>query len=246
MTTENSIRISRKDEIDRLLEEHSPTELDELFQKICPFYESGESFTSAYGAFHQYVRSRILTELQLALEEMEIRGESPLPSGRANGMVRYEITLNGKKAEIRNLDGDLIRDIALIEIKTGNVKPLQAAAYTHMQNIPTITVEARTGDIHIMDQETAGRLLRQLLVHKRTLDKLEKLGKRIPDHYSCQSCTTTCRHQKKKNRPSGNHDIVKSRVEILENLGSQITELSSCIRELVSRNGYTISRKGER
>ena len=34
MTTENSIRISKKDEIYRLLEEHSPSELDELFQSF--------------------------------------------------------------------------------------------------------------------------------------------------------------------------------------------------------------------
>lgn len=222
--------------LDELLDKHPPSSLDKIVERTCPdFVSEDANLTSAYSALHSAVQGRIIVNLQLRLSDLQISGESPRDGYSLDGTAGIEI--NDRKAEIQNGEKNL--DIAIIEVKTGNIKPFQAAAYSYREGVPVLTAEVQTGDVHHIDEDIAPRYLNEFVDHQRDLNQLGSLDKRIPGRFQCRNCALkSCQH----NREDGysHEDILEEKSRIFDNIPEIADKLADEIRELVEEMGYQV------
>ncbi|KXB08201.1 hypothetical protein AKJ58_00605 [candidate division MSBL1 archaeon SCGC-AAA385D11] len=231
-----------EDGIEQLLEDYSPSELDSQLSRVCPFFEDDtKEFTSVYGAIHRAVQSRLLVKLQIELDDLIVRGETEgEDGGRVDGLVgECKVSLNDRRVELRSSNGDEARDIAVIEVKTGNVSPWQAGAYAYRWNLPVIVAETKTGDAHLVDLETAVNLLAEAVDHQRDLEALGESGREIPDCYQCRDCgNQDCEYHRDGNRRTGN-SVIRDKAKVLSNIDGVVEEIVSTIGEILESDGYT-------
>ncbi|KXB07754.1 hypothetical protein AKJ51_00125 [candidate division MSBL1 archaeon SCGC-AAA382A20] len=235
-------RIISDAEIEELLEEFNPSELDSAMSRMCPFYKNGDTeLTSVYGSIHRFVQSRLLAKLQLKLDDLSIAGELRGDDGeRIDGIVtKYRVALNGKKVEILTENGEETHEVAVLEVKTGSFGPLQPAAYAHQWGLPVIVIEIKTEDVHLVDQQTASKFLSEAASHMENMENLKDEGQKIPDYYQCKDCrNTNCEYSRDDENNTGN-DAIKKKSEILENLDNATEKTVSTIREILEESDYT-------
>lgn len=232
----------REEAIEQLLEEYDPSELDDVV-KACPFYKPEErEFTSAYLDFHEYAKVGILTRLRIELEGLEVFGEEKTETGRVDGSV-HSVRLKDDTVFLYNGDKPTEK-IALIEVKTGGIKPLQAAAYSYTEQTPTIIAEVKRGSCHLVDLETAEKLLSYAVEQVKTLERLEEKNLRIPDHYRCSSCANKlCKHWSGTDSDPETRFVIKNRTnQLAENLSDTLEELVEIVENLLKERGFSTLR----
>lgn len=237
-------RIEGRNPINNLLDKHNPSKLDKVVKTVCPYYEEEKkNFTSVYLDFHEYAKVGLLSRLQVELEELDVFAEEETGNGRADGSVRG-IGLRENDVFLYDEEGEPAERIALIEVKTGDLKPLQAAAYTYMEKIPSIIAEVKNGSCHIVDLETAERLLGFAKDQMDTLKELRKKDKRIPDSYLCESCTNcSCEYQSDGGSSPETKFVIKNRTEQLTANLTHITgEVVEIIESLLEKEGFSTLR----
>jgi len=203
--------------IRELLRKYKPSKLDELLT-VCPFFKAGSENTSAYRFIHDLATSRILARLQLKLDSIAIASEVPLEFGRANGVA-------SSKMVIANGDSP----IALIEVKTGRLKLVQPAVYTYFNRVKTLVAELKTGEVIVIDVETAEKLIEELVKHIADKERLKVLGKRIPSK-ECVYCSTDCEF---RSNSGGRVNPLKPLPKILNNIEVIVEKiLSEVAREI--------------
>jgi hypothetical protein len=222
--------------LDELLEQHPPSSLDKIVEHTCPDFLSGETnLTSAYSALHSAVQGRIIVNLQLELSNLKIIGESSRDGYSLDGTAGIEI--NDKKAEIHDEQHTL--EIAIIEVKTGNIKPFQAAAYAYREGVPVLTAELQTGNVHYLDQEMSSTFLNEFVDHQRDLNQLGELEKRIPGKFQCRNCAlTSCPHN--RDDTYSHENVLRDKSEIFDNVSSISNKLAEEIRDIIEEMGYEI------
>ncbi|KXB05949.1 hypothetical protein AKJ52_02770 [candidate division MSBL1 archaeon SCGC-AAA382C18] len=232
--------------INKILERHNPSKLDELVKSVCPFYEpKNREFSSIYLEFHELFKANLLTKLQLELEDLQIGSEKELDSGRVDGSV-YEPDINNSEILLRNGDKEPIC-LAHLEVKTGkSVKILQSAAYAFQDEVPVILAEVSKAEVHLLDYETSVKLLEFARKQIDRLEKLEKEGKRIPDGYRCSSCKNEeCRHNFEEIHQKS-HSLVKEKFsQLFGNNGKVANYIVEIVKELVEERGLQTEEEGE-
>jgi hypothetical protein len=218
--TSDKIYGENNQEIGELLEKYRLSQLDEQPQTTYPFFKAETEFTSVYKFIHDLATSRVLTKLQLRLDDITIASELPLEFGRVNGAASSKIALtNG---------GELI---IFIEVKTGRVKLIQPAIYTYFEGVKTLVAELKTGEVLIIDVKTAERLIKELVKHISDKEKLRKLKKRIPGR-ECAHCGSNCEFRSNEER---NYNPLKSLPRILDNIEIVVEKIVAEITKEVRR-----------
>jgi len=110
--------------IEALLNGYRPSQLDAEVTKVCPLYrESGGKVSLVYSSLHEMARGALLNRLVLRLRGLEIRGEEDCGDGRTDGSVCTPVVNENSVFDSKG------EKPAIIEVKTGQVKLLQAASY---------------------------------------------------------------------------------------------------------------------
>jgi hypothetical protein len=226
--------------IEEVLNTCRPSQLDAEVTKVCPLYrERDGGVSSVYSSLHEIARSALLSRLALRLRDLEIRGEEDCGSGRTDGSV------NGATIDGNSILGPKGERIAIIEVKTGQVKLLQSACYSHAQESPVLIAEFETGDVHTLRPRAAERLLRHAAEQIQIFGELEGKGVRIPDRFRCTCCSNTdCPHCRGNGAPDP--PPVEEKVgKLLDNLPVIVERCVAEIGELLAERGYTIQRRVE-
>jgi hypothetical protein len=225
-------------EVEALLESIRPSQLDAEVTRVCPLYrERDGGVSSVYSSLHEIARSALLSRLALRLRDLEIRGEEDCGSGRTDGSV------NGATVDGGSVLGPRGEMIAIIEVKTGQVKLLQSACYSCMRGAPVLVAEFETGYVHLLRPEVAERLLRHAAEQARIFGELEREGVRIPDRFRCACCSNTdcphCRGDGVPDPPALGEKVEK----LLDNLPAIVGRCVEEIGKLLEERGYTIQRR---
>ena len=225
--------------IEALLNDYRPSQLDAEVTKVCPLYsESGGKVSSIYSSLHEMARSALLNRLVLRLRGLEIRGEEDCGDGRTDGSVCAPV-VNGNS--VFDPKGE---KLAIIEVKTGQVKLLQAASYSYVQGVPVLVAEFETGDVHVVSRVTAERLLRHAADQVRVFRELEKEGVRIPDKFRCAWCSNaSCPHCRNSGESNGPPKIDEKVEELQRNLPTIAERCVEKIKELLAKRGYEVSER---
>ncbi|MDY6776466.1 MAG: hypothetical protein SV253_10430 [Halobacteria archaeon] len=229
----------QEEEIQNLLSQHSPSQLDQIIQRTCPFYkdDNGE-VTSVYNTLHSAAQGRILVQLQIRFENFRVGGENPRDGYSIDGSIE----INDGKAEIKAEEGS--KGLAVIEVKTGKIKPLQAAAYSFWEDVPVLTAELETGDVHYLDRQVADILLEELLDHHENIEELRERGERIPGEFQCRNCSREeCPHYKESNYTPDN--ILEKKANIFSNIDEVVDKLAEELQSIIEENGYSIRLDGD-
>jgi len=211
-------------EVRELLEKYRPSQLDEQLLSICPFYKAQNDVSQAYSLIHDIATSRILEKLQLRLSELSLMSEVSLGFGRVDGAVANRIAL------MKN--GDLI---AFIEVKTGRIKLLQPAIYTYLERVKTLIAELKTGEVLVVDFESAKRLVKEFIEHIKDKERLRMLGKKIPGK-DCKYCIRNCEFRLKEGK---NCNPLKHLPRVLDNVDVVVEKiLKEVVKEIEESAGY--------
>jgi hypothetical protein len=225
--------------IEELLGAYSPSQLDAEVTKVCPLYREPDGrVSSVYLSLHELARSALLSRLALGLRGLQMRGEEDCGGGRTDGSVSTP-----------SLDGNFVlgpsgEKLAVIEVKTGLVKLLQAASYSYVEGVPTLVAELETGGVHLLDPETAERLLSFAAEQVRVFAELEKEGVRIPDKPRCVRCSNAdCPYHQEGGGPNGSPAIDEKVRELEENLPGLVERCIRKIKRLLVERGYKVLGK---
>jgi len=223
--------------IEALLNDYRPSQLDAEVAKVCPLYrESGGKISSIYSSLHEMARSALLNMLVLRLRGLEIRGEEDCGDGRTDGSVCTP-----------SVDGNSVFDprgekLAIIEVKTGQVKLLQSACYSYAQKVPVLMAEFKTGDVHVVNREIAEKLIRHASEQVHIFKELEREGVRIPDKFRCAWCSNAdCPHCRNSGESNGSPKIDEKVEELRRNLPTIVERCVERIKELLAERGYEVS-----
>lgn len=222
-----------------LLQGHHPSELDDLLKRMCPSYEdgSGGNLTSAYGAIHNAVQARIFVMLQLNLEKFLISGETAKNGYRLDGSAK--IVINDKTAKINGETRSIT--LAVIEVKTGSIKPLQAAAYAYREKSPVLIAEVATGHIHLVDTKTAEILLDELVAHQGAKQDLDHQDRVLPGKFQCQNCLRMdCPHLIDSSRPKKS-DIISTKAELFSNIPVVVDQLTNQLQMIAKERDFSVN-----
>jgi len=227
--------------IEALLNDYRPSQLDAEVTKVCPLYsESGGKVSSIYSSLHEMARSALLNMLVLRLRGLEIRGEEDCGDGRTDGSVCTP-----------SVDGNSVFDprgekLAIIEVKTGQVKLLQAASYSYVQGVPVLMAEFGTGDVHVVSRGTAERLLHHAADQVHVFRELEREEVRIPDKFRCAWCSNAdCPYCQSNGKFNGSPKIDEKVEELQRNLPTIVERCVMGIEGLLAERGYKVSERSE-
>lgn len=182
----------------------------------------------------------ILTRLQV---DIRICVEEKTESGRIDGTV-HRLGLKDDNVYLYNNDGKPVEKIALLEVKTGNIKPLQAVAYAYTEGTPAVIAEVKRGSCHLVDLSTEEKLLAYAAEQLGALKELKGKEKRIPDPYKCESCTdASCEHWDGRDSSPETRYIIKERTKQLsEHLSETVDELVDIVESLLRKDNMFVER----
>ncbi|MDI3498229.1 hypothetical protein [Archaeoglobus sp.] len=168
-------------EIEAVLQNYTPSQLDRIYLTACPKYRDREKeIPGIYGYIHDAATSRLLAEVQLRLDRAAVESEKRLRFGRVDGHV--SVLLSEKP-------------LLSIEVKVGRVKLVQPAVYSFLTGIKTVVADLQMGEVYTIDTRTARIILKSLLRHLQVRGALKMRNCTIPGK-DCYYCGESCRFRK--------------------------------------------------
>ncbi|RLI78341.1 hypothetical protein DRP05_07495 [Archaeoglobales archaeon] len=191
----------------KIFKKYPPSILDELIS-VCPFYKPCWRGSTIYKTIHDFARNRIAAKLLAEGYSIEI--ERRIEFGRIDILVG----LNGKS-------------LAIVEVKTGDVKLLQVAAYSTIMQLPALIAELKTGNVIVLSLEKSIKLLDELIKHLRDIERLKEKGVRITGS-ECYRCGSEC-----ENRRNRSGSLSLNTLNALNNIECVFDQLIEKLREIV-------------
>lgn len=162
----------------KIFKKYPPSMLDELMASVCPFYQPYWRGSSVYKIIHDIARNRIAAKL--INKGYSVETERRIEFGRLDILVHS----NSKS-------------LAIVEVKTGEIKLLQVAAYSIITQLPAFIVELKSGNLIMLNLENSKKLLDELIEHLKDLEKLKTNKIRIAGN-ECYRCNSECENKKRK------------------------------------------------
>ncbi|RLI73058.1 hypothetical protein DRO97_08190 [Archaeoglobales archaeon] len=194
----------------QIFKEYPPSMLDELITSICPFYQPYWKGSSVYRTIHDIARARIAAKL--ITRGYSIETEKKVEFGR------IDIVVNSNS-----------KNLAIIEIKTGDAKLLQVAAYSIITQLPAFIVELKSGNVIMLDLKNSKKLLDELIKHLDNLKELEK-NKTKTVGSECYRCKSNCENRKSQKvnlNPLNNLNVLDNIETVFEKLVEELEKIKN-------------------
>ncbi|HEY9245615.1 MAG TPA: hypothetical protein VIO11_02100 [Candidatus Methanoperedens sp.] len=161
-----------------------PSKLDDVLGKACPSAQEGtESISSIWNFLHQTFNARLAQDLKKTFAKFNVQHEV------IEGNSRLDIRL---VADYQNKVMAGEKPLAVIDLKTGNVKLYQLCLYSVRNKCPVIIVELLSGDVHLVTTEVAGKILANMPSELEKIKELKSLSVTLPGQ-DCRFCRKECR-----------------------------------------------------
>lgn len=156
-----------------------PSKLDDVLGKACPSAQEGaESISSIWNFLHQTFNARLAQYLKKAFAKFNVQHEV------VEGNSRLDIRLVTDYQNKVMVGG---KPLAVIDLKTGNVKLYQLCLYSVRNRCPVIIVELLSGDVHLVTTEAASRILAKMPSELEKIKELKSLNVTLPGQ-DCKFC----------------------------------------------------------
>lgn len=215
---------------------YTPARLDEKVKVPCPFFDADKKdLSSVYLDFHNFAKSLILSRLQVVLENiLAVDGNKEESTYRIR-LMRGDVVLVNEEESI---------PVASIDVKTSknHVKPVKAAILTLKKGVPSILAEIHTGDVHMMNEKCAEKIVEGAKKQLANLTKLEEADWKIPDPHACKMCSNkSCQYRKNNEIRQMGKELIEERTDHIDQCPSPIVDdIVKILEEILENEEYKI------
>lgn len=221
-------------EVEDLLQEYSPTQIEDMFEAACPMFKPPrKNFSGIYREVHELANNFIAVALKEKLSHLEIATEEETPGLRG----RVDIRVSSKSGKLDIVE--LKNKVAVIELKTGSLKLIQPAIYAYKEKIDVLLVGLQTREMQIVTPEVGEALIQKVADY---LGKKESLRqKNLPIFGDCEKCSAfECGYAKGEElNLNEKEDIYEEKVKLLNgNLDAVVGKIAKHIENKLAATGF--------